>query len=382
MATFDDPTTKTRRVQVVDIGWQPASGQYWTQIFVAPDDGTGAPDTANEVLAATYGPTRTQHRHFTGGQALSVPWWHFRARHIHPTDSGITPGSYTGYVRAIGYPIYLDPVVMYAAPYGSQSAVTSSTQFLSTGAILGPHFAADIERTDSEAQDASVAVVSMQQKKSPGAGVQAASRGNFITSSTAIAQGGYSFLARQYVASTYGAQLMGGFGAFGPTFPSTGAVVTNSYRYTVFDGSTLGTVTNNYGFYANNLTAGTMNAALALGLGRAIIGGVVTPAQTTASANTYYVGDAVWVRASASSAIGIGGIVSSDSGTSGLQSGRMLTLTNIGSNAITLHNDTSGTDVTQQILTGTSADITLNAHGSAHMWYDGVTQRWRVMNWM
>ena len=291
MATFDDPGARTRYVQVVFLGWQPASGVYWVQVFRAPDNGTGSPDTASEILVGTYGPNRTEHHDYTGGQALAVPWWHYRIRHIHPTDTNITPGPYTGYIRAIGVPGYFDPVRTDAASYGNVASVPS-TQIpaLTQQKVVGPSFSFPSSSTDA-ASYVTVMQVAAYFTALPLSGIQQALGVHTIIGTTSTEGSPYGVLSQLYVASTYDRQLMGSFYALGLDFVSTGVTVTNRYGYRIGDVSTAGTVTNNYGVYCDALDSGTNNFAFYMAgagnvglFGASTLGGgtnVMTMANTT-----------------------------------------------------------------------------------------------------
>lgn len=98
-----------------------------------------------------------------------------------------------------------------------------------------------------------------------------------------------------------------------------------------------------------------------------------SPAQITADQNNYSPGTTTFLRLSTDASRTITGI-------SGGVDGRHLWVCNVGSNDLVLANQNASSTDTNRIITGTGADVTLNANESCHMIYDSTTQRWRMVS--
>jgi fibronectin-binding autotransporter adhesin len=97
-----------------------------------------------------------------------------------------------------------------------------------------------------------------------------------------------------------------------------------------------------------------------------------TDYSTTGTSNDVNFGTASLVRLTGASAQTITGI-------SGGADGRVLVIVNAGSNAATIsNNSSSSTTAADHILTGTAADLTLNADASITLVYDAGASRWRI----
>lgn len=102
--------------------------------------------------------------------------------------------------------------------------------------------------------------------------------------------------------------------------------------------------------------------------------GVETPAAWTTNIDNFApASDALTLRVSATSAIDLTGIVS------GSIPGRRRRLINIGSNPITLKHNTTSTAAHQFLCQG-AADKSLTAGGTAELWFDDDSTRWRVLS--
>jgi len=103
---------------------------------------------------------------------------------------------------------------------------------------------------------------------------------------------------------------------------------------------------------------------------------------TTGSANNVALGNFGIVRltgASAQTITGIDDVAASGTGASHI-SGRRLTLSNAGSSAATISNQSASSSAANRIITGTGADLSLAADMSVDLIYDGTTGRWRVVS--
>jgi len=61
--------------------------------------------------------------------------------------------------------------------------------------------------------------------------------------------------------------------------------------------------------------------------------------------------------------------------------GRFFHFINVGSNVLNLKHEDAGSDAANRIITCDGADLSLTQSGSALLWYDGATQRWRVLSY-
>lgn len=59
--------------------------------------------------------------------------------------------------------------------------------------------------------------------------------------------------------------------------------------------------------------------------------------------------------------------------------GREVVIVNVGANNLVIANENAGSAAANRIITGTAGDITLSADDTATLFYDGTTQRWRVI---
>jgi len=62
------------------------------------------------------------------------------------------------------------------------------------------------------------------------------------------------------------------------------------------------------------------------------------------------------------------------------QDGRMLCIINVGSNDIVLEDQEASSTAINRIITGTGADLTVEADDVVKLLYDGTTERWRVLS--
>jgi len=108
--------------------------------------------------------------------------------------------------------------------------------------------------------------------------------------------------------------------------------------------------------------------------GMAIIqSSVLSPAALSANTDDYAptgIAKAVHLRVSSSAPVNLTGIAGGNT----MVDGRVLVLTNVGSNAITLKNDVTSTAANRFKL---NADFTLSPDMSVHLYYDGTSARWR-----
>lgn len=97
----------------------------------------------------------------------------------------------------------------------------------------------------------------------------------------------------------------------------------------------------------------------------------VTLAQITANQNDYELGIGSMFRLSSDASRTITGF-------HGGVSGEGMIIVNVGSNNIVLANQSASSGAINRIITGTGANITLSADDVALLFYDSVTERWRV----
>lgn len=100
---------------------------------------------------------------------------------------------------------------------------------------------------------------------------------------------------------------------------------------------------------------------------------IVTPQQITANQNDYESAGADVLRLSSDAARNVTGLA-------GGYDGRRLLVLNVGAFNLVLQNQNVGSSALNRILTGTGADVTLGADDTAMLFYDGTTQRWRIIN--
>jgi hypothetical protein len=101
--------------------------------------------------------------------------------------------------------------------------------------------------------------------------------------------------------------------------------------------------------------------------------GILTPTQLSANTDNYAppsFADNTFLRISADAARDLTGIVPGSS-----QTGRLIYLSNVGSNAITLKDESSSSTAANRFAMGT--DFVLNAGITVGLWYDGTSSRWR-----
>lgn len=102
--------------------------------------------------------------------------------------------------------------------------------------------------------------------------------------------------------------------------------------------------------------------------------GIITPTQLTASTNNYAPTDGIKahkMRISSNAAINITGLT-------GGADGREVILSNIGAFSITLTHDATST-AANRFYCPNNASYILRKNGSALIWYDATSQRWRVV---
>ncbi len=103
------------------------------------------------------------------------------------------------------------------------------------------------------------------------------------------------------------------------------------------------------------------------------LNGVISPAQITANQNDYSpagLSGAAVLRLSSDASHNITGLAAGANGS-------LLTLVNVGSNAITLQNANSGSSAANRFAF--SGDVTITASQAASIWYDGTSSRWRLV---
>lgn len=96
-----------------------------------------------------------------------------------------------------------------------------------------------------------------------------------------------------------------------------------------------------------------------------------TPAQITADKNDYDPQDVSVLRLSSDAARSVTGISSGSNG-------RLLTVVNAGSYAITLKHQSASSAASNRVICPEASDLKLKSNQSATLWYDAVTCRWRV----
>lgn len=99
---------------------------------------------------------------------------------------------------------------------------------------------------------------------------------------------------------------------------------------------------------------------------------VSTPAQITAAQNNYALGSGYFQRLSTDASRAITGIVATANGDERV-------LINIGAFDLVLSNLSGSSAAANQIITGTGADLTVPALGSARICYDLLSTKWRVI---
>ena len=106
--------------------------------------------------------------------------------------------------------------------------------------------------------------------------------------------------------------------------------------------------------------------------------GELTPSQITANQNNYTPTDlnaAGIVRVSSDAARDITGIFA---GVADRRAGRFLKLYNVGAFTITLKDESASSLAANRFSCSGSADFSLVEAGSANLWYDNTSTRWRV----
>lgn len=83
----------------IGISWVVANTREYVEVFRAPDDGTGNPDTANGTMIAILNPNTNQYLDVLPNDSTIR---HYRVRHVFP---GYNDGAYTSYLRAKPVPI-------------------------------------------------------------------------------------------------------------------------------------------------------------------------------------------------------------------------------------------------------------------------------------
>jgi hypothetical protein len=98
-----------------------------------------------------------------------------------------------------------------------------------------------------------------------------------------------------------------------------------------------------------------------------------TPAEITANQNNYAPALAPVLRLSSDAARTITGLAGGDSG-------RAITIINVGAHNITLARQSASSDAENRFLpVGTTGDFIVVPNGAVGLWYDGTTERWRVL---
>ncbi len=97
-----------------------------------------------------------------------------------------------------------------------------------------------------------------------------------------------------------------------------------------------------------------------------------TVVEITADQNNYDPGIGVAIRLLSDASRTITGL------TGGVD-GRRLLLINAGSNDIVFANQSASSQEVNRIITGTGASVTVAADNLFQLWYDSMTQRWRII---
>jgi hypothetical protein len=98
-----------------------------------------------------------------------------------------------------------------------------------------------------------------------------------------------------------------------------------------------------------------------------------SPAQFTGNQNNYDIGDAWVLRVSTDASRNFTGFLRG-------ARGRWLIFLNVGAQPAVIQNQNAGSDAANRVITGTGADVTVAADGSATLLYDEVTGRWRKIS--
>lgn len=103
------------------------------------------------------------------------------------------------------------------------------------------------------------------------------------------------------------------------------------------------------------------------------IGGVFSTGAISSNLNNYDVDETqTYIRINATSNINLTGLDATD-----VEDGQTIIIVNVGTANITIRNQSSNSIAANRIITG-GGNITLNTDGSVTLWYDAVSQRWRV----
>lgn len=97
-----------------------------------------------------------------------------------------------------------------------------------------------------------------------------------------------------------------------------------------------------------------------------------TPDTIGADQNDYQIGNYNVLRLSSDASRNITGI-------QGGRTGRWIIFINVGSNNIVLKNQSASSTAANRIISNTGADYTVNASSSTFVYYDAVTDRWRIL---
>lgn len=98
-----------------------------------------------------------------------------------------------------------------------------------------------------------------------------------------------------------------------------------------------------------------------------------TPTTLGANANDYDAGLTVWARISASTTVSITGLL-------GGIDGRVLILTNVGAQTVTITNQDAASAAANRVITYNGLSIVLAQDGSVVLVYDGTDSRWREIS--
>ena len=256
----------------IAVGWKSTSPTQRVELLRSPDDGSGGPDTANEISLAIVAPGTAGFVDLSAG--VSLTRFHYRVRHVFP---GYNPGTATKHIRGHGVEFNPNQVVL---PVTSNSLSTTaqtpnSLWIQAGGTILTAFF--------TPAQFAIFATLSLTTEQTTTSVANYGETQNTFATIRAL-RGHYGLVDTRHTSGTVSAAMVGvqGLsrvsGAGGTTtwargvqgvVETTAGTTTNSAWFYGAHGATGGTLTNAYGLYLESVTQGaTLNYALYTNAGR------------------------------------------------------------------------------------------------------------------
>jgi hypothetical protein len=172
-----------------------------------------------------------------------------------------------------------------------------------------------------------------------------------------VRDGGYSGFQ-----TTYGLVLTG----------STDAVIVRGNRFGGHNNAVIIGDSTNSRFSGNTYTEGTIEITTSPTFAEMGDFFESNPAQWTTNKDNYDAGVNRVLRLSTDASRNLSGIA-------GGWKGRLLTIINVGSNALVIKNQDSSSSAANRLITGTGKDLTISADGRATLFYDSTTSRWRVL---